>query len=68
MFTPDPFFKVYHASKIVGSDFVKKKIELFQSDKKVTKKVTFLKFWTFDFEMSYLHIPCELESKQYIIR
>jgi len=30
--------------------------------------VKFLKFWTCDFEMSYLHVPCELESKQYIIR
>ena len=36
--------------------------------KKVAIFVTFLKFWTCDFEMSYLHIPRELESQQYIIR
>ncbi len=58
-----------------------KKVEIFVkflpdfSQKKSEKKVKFLcnfceilKFSACDFEMSYLHIPRELESQQYIIR
>ncbi len=47
-------------------DFSQKKCQIFV--KFLCNFCEILKFSACDFEMSYLHVPCELESKQYIIR